>query len=161
MKNEYSSTTTNTSPDPRVHGILGLTCCLTSGKMLPNKEKKERYDCGSSQTAYRQSGMDPTREAEERKREALSLCCSKIWQQGRVAIHFFPRESRKPYRGKNTCETRSYQKIKPACNWPLTIENFVAARSPTKVWTTGVNDPKRSLPIFSIHRLLPYGKVCS
>lgn len=86
-------------------GTLGLTRCLTSGKMLPNN--KERHDCGSSQAIHYRPGMDPTREAKE-ERHALSVCGSQSWQQDRVEIHFISVKSGNSDRRQDTRKAGCY-----------------------------------------------------
>lgn len=62
---------------------------------------------------------------------------------------------------RQTASPKNKQKIKPA-PWLARRKEFVAANSPLMWIGPPVrSEPCKPLPIFSIHRLLPYGKVCS
>lgn len=165
MKNEIMGlqcTTRKGYQTRQRRGNLALTVVRQQAIMflwLDNKEK-ETYDCGASQTIHLRPGMDTTG-TKEKARKALSLCSSKGKEQpeGRVEIHCSSLESRVSDRGADTRETRTSQKIKPA-PWLATIEKS-AVRFLSLVFQAADKNLWYRLLIFSIHRLLPYGKVCS
>ena len=109
---------------------------------LRNHRRKETYGNGGTEEPLPVSWRMDRTHAQAKQGNAVCVCIQEKTRQGTKSVHCSSVKSRTNGSGSSGRETGVDQKIKPACGWPTTIENFVAFRSPhMPVWKTARDDP--------------------
>ncbi len=141
------------------HQIAWLAYCPRATSMLysgHNSRKRRRNDGRRTPSIFKSPGLEPIQEKEKGKGVFLR---NEMATRGCLPRSRF--KGGKYHRGSSPGQASqsSLKEIKPATRWHWKTKDIVAASSPTKVWTTGVNEPKRSLPIFMIHSFVNFCKI--
>ncbi len=142
-----------------IHQIACLAYCPRATSMLycGHNSRGRRHNDGRRASSIPESpGMEPLQEKEKRERVFLRY---QVATWGCLPRSCF--KGGKYHRGSSLGETSqsSVTKIKPASGWQW--KQFTAVRLPLSQPGKLARDNHRiNLPTFSIHRSLPYDKVC-
>lgn len=145
--------------------LMGFRCIMRKVSQISSKHGILRQAHEERRWSHDRYGRYTAHTGRSRRdTQSIEIHCSEIHRTKEAGGSQSWRTISSEIRGTRPLHRQKHQdrgqKIKPAEGWQRTINNFVAFRSLALLWKVKANDHWNLLPISSIHRSLPYDKVC-